>query len=144
MKFFLRFGFLFGFCALVGNYILCPEVSAQNAIEQSTWPESFSATFGFELIADHQGSIIVFSVDSTSRTYQLGVRPGMELLGWNTLPLQRKLESMKVRKYRKSFPGMTDQKLKLMLITRGRPGDKAEAFFLTETGNNRGIRLTAQ
>ncbi len=94
-------------------------------------------------MVDHNGLIIVSSVDSTSQAYKLGVRPGMELLGWNTLPIRRKLESMKVRKYRKSFPVMTDQKIKLMLLPRGRPGETAEVFFMTPSGNNWGIRLTA-
>jgi hypothetical protein len=92
-------------------------------------------------MADHNGLIIVSSADSTSQAYKLGVRPGMELLGWNTIPVVRRLESMKVRKYRKSFPVMSDQNIKLMLLTRGRPGESAEVFFMTATGNNWGVRL---
>ncbi|MCX6226587.1 MAG: hypothetical protein NTV01_17870 [Bacteroidia bacterium] len=112
--------------------------------QQSNWPERYSRSYGFEIMVDHNSLIIVSSVDSTRQAYKLGVRPGMELLGWNTLPVRRKLESMKVRKYRKSFPVMTDQKIKLMLLPRGRPGETAEVFFMTSTGNNWGIRLTAK
>ena len=107
------------------------------------WPERYSASYGFTLMADHNGVIIVASVDTTSNTYKLGVRPGMELLGWNTLPLKRKLDEMKVRKYKNYFPGLSDEKIKLILICRGSRGETAEAFFMTATGNNRGIKLTA-
>gem|GEM_PF-2079777 len=108
------------------------------------WPSHYSASYGFELMTDHNGTIIVSSVDSTTQAYKLGVRPGMELLGWNTLPVRRKLESMNIRKYRKIFPLETDLNIKLILLTRGRPNESAEVFFVTETGNNRGIRLTTQ
>jgi hypothetical protein len=93
---------------------------------------------------DHNKIIIVSSVDTTTQAYKLGVRPGMELLAWNTLPVKRKLSSMKVNKYRKSYPLLTDDLIKLLLITRGRQGETAEAFFLTPSGNNRGIRLIAK
>jgi hypothetical protein len=145
MKTLLRFWFLFGtwslfvFCVLgFGIYLKDP------VRQQNQWPERFTASYGFEIMTDHNGLIIVSSADSTLQAYKLGVRPGMELLGWNTIPVKRKLESMNVRKYRKSFPVMTDQNIKLMLLTRGRPGETAEVFFMTATGNNRGLRLTAR
>ena len=120
------------------------EVSAQDQIIQTPiWPKAYTATFGFEIMEDHTGGIIVSLVDSTTQAYQLGVRPGMELIGWNTLPVKKKLDSMKVRRYRKSFPMLTDERIKLLLLPRGRPGEKAEVFFMTPTGNNRGISLTA-
>lgn len=111
--------------------------------QQTSWPERFSASYGFEIMEDHNGLIIVSSVDTTKQAYQLGVRPGMEILGWNTLPIQRKLESMRVKKYRKDFPVMTDDQIRLLILPRGRPGDTAEIFLMTPTGNNRGIRLAA-
>ena len=110
---------------------------------KQAWPKRYSASYGFELMADHNGVIIVASVDTTYNAYKRGVRPGMELLGWNTQPLKKKLELMRVTKYRKNFPGMTDEKIKLTLLTRGKQGETAEVFFLTSTGNNRGIKLTA-
>ncbi len=120
------------------------EVHAQDqALQTPAWPKAYSVTFGFEIMADHYGLIIVSSVDSTTQAYQLGVRPGMELIGWNTLPVKRKLDSMKVRRYRKAFPMLTDERIKLLLLPRGRPGEKAEVFFMTHSGNNRGISLTA-
>ncbi len=115
----------------------------QQADLTQAWPVQYTATYGFEAIADHNGLIIVGSVDSTRQAYKLGIRPGMEIIGWNTLPLKRKLDSMNVRKYRKNFPAQTDQKIKLILLTRGRPGETAEVFFMTPTGNNRGIRVIA-
>jgi len=139
MRLLLGFWVLFVFCGL--GFGICEQ---NPVIQQPGWPDRYSATFGFEIMADHNGLIIVSSVDSTSQAYKLGVRPGMELLGWNTLPVRRKLESLKVRKYRKSFPVMTDQYIKLMLLSRGRPGETAEVFFMTPTGNNWGIRLTAR
>jgi len=145
MRSLLRFLFLFGvwglfvFCVL--GFGIYPKDPVQ---QQNNWPERYSGSYGFELMIDHNGLIIVSSIDSTSQAYKLGVRPGMELLGWNTLPISRKLESMKVSKYRKLFPVMTDQNIKLMLLSRGRPGETAEVFFMTPTGNNRGIRLTAR
>jgi hypothetical protein len=147
MKRLLRF-FLFGFCSLfvfchLSFGICCNYALSIKTDKQQLWPARYSATFGFELMADHNGVIIVSSVDTTLQAYKLGVRPGMELLAWNTLPLARKMESMKIRKYRKEYPVMTDLKIKLMLLTRGRPGETAEVFFLTSTGNYRGIRLTA-
>jgi len=108
------------------------------------WPEKYSASFGFEIMADHNGVIIVASADSTCGAYLLGVRPGMEVLGWNTLPLKRKFESMNVKKYRKLFPLQSDLQIKMMLLTRGRPGESAQVFFMKPTGNNWGIRLTAK
>jgi hypothetical protein len=122
-------GLSFGFCPLDADY------------QQSIFPLHYSGSYGFEIIADHNGVIIVSSVDTTGQAYKLGVRPGMELLGWNTQPVRRKLESMKVRKYRKVFPLMSDQNIKLKLLTRGRSGESAEVFFMTPTGNNWGIRL---
>ncbi len=128
---------LFSLCILAFGF-------QQQTDSRQAWPVRYSASYGFELMADHNGVIIVASVDSTTAAYQLGVKPGMELIGWNTLPLKRKLDSMKVRKYMKNFPGMTQEKIKLVLLTRGKPGESAEAFFMTSTGNNRGIRLTAK
>lgn len=145
MKSLLRFWFLFGFWGLFGLCHLCFGICEQDeAMQQRDWPERYSATYGFELMIDHNGLIIVSSADSTSQAYKLGVRPGMEILGWNTLPIRRKLESMKVRKYRKLFPVITDQNIRLMLLTRGRPGETAEVFFMTPTGNNWGVRLSAR
>jgi hypothetical protein len=124
--------------ALTGNGA-CSDVSGQDR----QWPKRYRASFGFELMADHNGTIIVSSIDSTSIAYRLGMRPGMEVMGWNTLPVKERMESMNVRRYRKYFPLMSDQKIRMMLITRGRPGETAEVFFLTGTGNNRGIRIKA-
>jgi predicted metalloprotease with PDZ domain len=122
-------------------------VSGVYAQDQTTttppWPKTLACSFGFELMTDHNGQIIVASVDSTSGAYRMGVRPGMDVIGWNTLPIQRKLQSMRVRKYRKTFPMMSDDQIKLLILTRARPGDSAEVFFMTPTGNNRGIRVEA-
>lgn len=121
------------------------EIPRQNPlVTQEKWPARYSASFGFELMVDHNGLIIVSSADSTCQAWLLGVRPGMEVLGWNTLPIRRKLESMNIRRYRKSFPVMTDQNIRMMLLTRGRPGETAEVFFMTASGNNRGIRVKAK
>jgi hypothetical protein len=132
-------------CGLLVFCLLSFDYSRQNPlVPQEKWPNRYSATFGFELMVDHNGLIIVASADSTCQAWLLGVRPGMEVLGWNTLPIRRKLESMNIRRYRKSFPVMTDQNIRMMLLTRGRPGETAEIFFMTISGNNRGIRLTAR
>lgn len=142
MKSLLRFCFLFGVLGLFGFCQLCFGICEQDAaMQQSNWPERYAGSYGFELMIDHNGLIIVSSADSTSQAYKLGVRPGMEILGWNTLPIRRKLETMKVRKYRKLFSVMADQNLRLMLLTRGRPGETAEVFFMTPSGNNWGVRL---
>ena len=137
----LLFGFwgLCGFCFL--SFGIYPQDPAQ---QQSRWPVKCAGSYGFDLMMDHIGLIIVSSADSTSQAYKLGVRPGMELLGWNTIPVKRKLESMKVKNYRKLFPVLSDQNIKLLLLTRGRPGETAEVFFMTTTGNNWGIRVTAK
>lgn len=128
-------------------FVLC-DLNAGTCLQDSTaqhfqWPERYLGTFGFEIMSDRANVIIVSSADSTSQAYRLGVRPGMEVLGWNTLPILKKLETMKVRKYRKLFPVTTDQNIKMILLTRGRPGETAEVFFMTPSGNNRGIRLRA-
>lgn len=125
--------FLFGF-------MIKPQDQFQS---QFNWPDRYAGSYGFEIMADHNGTIIVSSADTTHQAFKLGIRPGMALLGWNQLTVDRKIESIKVRKYRKIFPVMTDQNIKLMLLTRGRPGESAEVFFMTATGNNRGVRLTA-
>lgn len=137
MRWIIRSSVILGFA---GAIIFC--LSGFSLI--TDWPERFPATYGFEAMADHNGVIIVGSVDSTRHAYKLGIRPGMEIIGWNTLPLKRKLESIKVRKYRKNFPAQTDQKIKLLLLTRGKPGETAEIFFVTSTGNNRGVRLMCE
>jgi hypothetical protein len=67
----------------------------------------------------------------------------MEILGWNTLPIKKKLESMRINRVKKYFPTLTKTNLKLLLLPRGRPGERAEVFFMTPTGNNWGIRITA-
>ena len=144
MKPFLKFLCLFEIWSLFSFCDLCFGIDAQNPVmQQLDWPDRYSASFGFNIMADHNALIIVSSVDSTSQAWKLGVRPGMEILGWNTLPIRRKLESMKVRKYRYLFPAMTDQNIRLALLTRGSPGESAEVFFMTPTGNNWGIRVKA-
>ena len=145
MKYVLKFRSLFGFWGLFVFCFLSFGICPQDPVQpQNRWPERYAGSYGFELMTDHNGLIIVSSADSTSRAYKLGVKPGMELLGWNTLPVKRKLESMNVRKYRKSFPVLSDQNIKLLLLTRGRPGETAEVFFMTNTGNNWGIRVRAK
>jgi hypothetical protein len=144
MKSLLRFGALFVFWSLFAFLDLSIGIYAQNPGEQRVaWPERYSATFGFEIMADHNGKIIVSSVDTISRAWKLGVRPAMEVLGWNTLPVRRKLDSMKVRRFLKQFPVMTEENIRLMLLTRGRPGERAEVFFMKPSGNNWGILLRA-
>jgi hypothetical protein len=95
-------------------------------------------------MTDHNGAIIVASADTTREAFRLGLRPGLEIIGWNTLPIKKKLDSMNVRRLRKQFPLMSDQNIRLIILTRGRDGEKAEVFYATETGNQRGIRLTAR
>lgn len=133
----LRRAAFFGLCLIGFGF-------QQQAELQQNWPKAFRASYGFEAIADHNGVIIVSLVDTTTQAYQLGVRPGMEVLGWNTLPIRRKLDTMNIKRFRKNFPGLTDQQVKLALLCRGRPGESAEVFFMTETGNNRGLRITAK
>jgi hypothetical protein len=144
IKSLLRFWFLI---IIPGSLAVCESSSGMcpgnMAIAQQRWPARYSGSFGFEIMEDHNGMIIVSSADSTSRAYRQGVRPGMEILGWNTLPVRRKLNTMQVGRYRKSYPLLTDQNIRLMLLPRGRPGEKAEVFFMTPSGNNWGIRLTA-
>jgi len=133
---------------VLGIFVLCSlgsGVYQQNQDSHQTgWPERYSASYGFDLMIDHNALIIISSIDSTSQAYKLGIRPGMEILGWNKLPIRKKLESMKVNRFRKHFPLLKDQDIRLLLLTRGRPGEAAEIFFMTETGNNRGLKLTAQ
>jgi hypothetical protein len=143
MKSLLRFGFMFGVWGLFVFCFLGFEIYPQE-IENTTWPKRYPASYGFTIMADHNGLIIVASVDSTTSTYKLGIRPGMEVLAWNAVPLKAKLESMKIDKYRKLFPLMSDQNIKLMLLTRGRAGESAEVYFMTESGNNRGVRVYAE
>ncbi len=140
----MRFCFEFEFWSLFVVWALGFEVCAQETKPATNWPRQISVTYGFELMADHNGVIIVAAIDSTLGAYKLGMRPGMEILAWNTLPIKRKLDAMKVRKYKKLFPLLTDEKIKLMILTRGRPGESAEVYFMTATGNNRGIRVTAE
>jgi hypothetical protein len=111
------------------------------ALGQS-WPKGFEASYGFELIRDHDSRIIVYRVDTLSDAYAKGIRPGVEVIGWNQVPLERKLKHMRVRKFRDHFPGLSDEQIRLALITRGKPGESAEVFLMTGTGNNRGIRIT--
>lgn len=145
MKSLFGFWFSFGVCALFVFCSLGFDIYGQDAtMKQPVWPSRYTASYGFELMTDHNGVIIVASIDTTSRAYTLGMRPGMEILGWNTLPIRRKLESMKIKRYRKVFPLLTDDKIKLLLLPRSRPGDIAEVFYMTPTGNNRGISLEAR
>lgn len=95
-------------------------------------------------MADHNGVIIVSWVDSTSQAYKVGVKPGMEVQAWNTIPIKRKLESMNVLKYRKAYPLLTDKDIRMILLTRGRPGETAEIYVLTPTGNSRGVRISTR
>lgn len=144
MKSIFRSCFLLAGCILTGSWDPGPGIIKGDAdVQNPVRLEKYSVSYGFEVMADHNGKIIVSSADSTRQAYRLGVRPGMEILGWNTLPVLRKLESMKIRKYRKLYPGMTDMDIKLFLLTRGRPGEQAQVFFMTPTGNNWGIGLKA-
>ena len=137
MKIFVKIMVLIGLCSLgMGG-------TTQESVPKAVWPARYAASFGFEVMMDHNGLIIVSSIDSTCQAYQAGVRPGMEVLGWNTLPVKKKLESMKVRRYKKSFPAMSESGIKLLLLPRGRPGESAQVFFMTPTQNNRGIRIKA-
>jgi len=110
---------------------------------QQAWPARYAASYGFEAVRDHDSKVIVLRVDSLSDAYRKGIRPGMEIIGWNTLPVERYLKEIKVRKAIKSFPGIKSEELRIMLLTRGRPGETAEVFFVTGTGNNWGIRIVA-
>ncbi|MFO7616513.1 MAG: hypothetical protein R6V75_04610 [Bacteroidales bacterium] len=109
-----------------------------------SWPDRFAASFGMELERDPEGKILIIRVDSTGEAALKGVVPGNELLGWNTLPSHKALGKVRVRPYRRLFPGLTDDQIRLVLLTRGRQGESAEVFVMTATGNNRGIRLTAR
>lgn len=108
---------------------------------QQAWPTRYAVSYGFEAIRDHDSKVIVLRVDSLSDAYRKGIRPGMEIIGWNTLPVERHLKNIKVRKTIKSFPGVTSDELRIMLLTRGRPGETAEVFLVTSTGNHWGIRI---
>ena len=108
---------------------------------QQVWPARYSASYGFEAVRDHDSKVIVLRVDSLSDAYRKGIRPGMEIIGWNTLPVERYLKKIKIRNTIKSFPGITTNELRIMFLTRGRPGETAEVFFMTSTGNNWGIRI---
>jgi predicted metalloprotease with PDZ domain len=119
-------------------------VQAQQLASGRDWPERYAASFGFELMTDHNGLIIVASVDTTGQAHRLDVRPGMEVIGWNRIHIQKRIKSIRPGRYRKSYPLMTEEQVRLLLLTRGRPGEKAEVFFITETGNARGIGLTAR
>ncbi|MFH0760186.1 MAG: hypothetical protein V2A67_01630 [Bacteroidota bacterium] len=111
---------------------------------QPVWPARYKASFGFEAVRDHDSKVIVFRIDSLSDAYLKGIRPGMEIIGWNTLPVERYLKKIKVGKTSKSFPGIGSEELRIMLLTRGRPGETAEVFFMTGTGNNWGIRIVTR
>ena len=95
-------------------------------------------------MTDHNGLVIVSSIDTTTLAYSKGIRPGMEIIGWNTLPVKKKLETIPVGKYRKLFPMHSDLQIQLMLLPRGKPDESAEVFFMTPSGNNWGIRLTTR
>ncbi|MDD2571083.1 MAG: hypothetical protein PHN30_03510 [Bacteroidales bacterium] len=106
------------------------------------WPERYSSTYGIHLERDAEGKILITAVDSTTVAAERGIVPGYELLAWNQLPTDQALKKIRVRRYRKLFPDHTDDQIRLILLTRGHPGDSAEVFVLTETENNRGIRLS--
>jgi hypothetical protein len=108
------------------------------------WPDRYAASFGLGLQRDPEGKILIIKVDSTGEATQKGVVPGNELLGWNQLPAGRALGKIRVKPYRKLFPEWDDDRIRLVLLTRGRPGETAEVFVMTATGNNRGIKLTAK
>lgn len=110
-------------------------------VGQEAWPVQYSASYGFEAFRDHDNKVIVLRIDSLSDAYRKGIRPGMQIIGWNTLPIERYLKNIKVRKSLKSFPGIQSEELRIMLLTRGRPGETAQVFFLTDTGNSWGIRI---
>ena len=99
------------------------------------------ATYGFELMRDHDGRIIIYSIDSLSDGYQKGIRPGMQVIGWNTVPIERKLKTIPVRKLRKQFPGLTDDQIRLNFLAHPPGAESAEIFFMTETENNWGVRV---
>ncbi len=117
---------------------------AQQAGGGQKWPERYAGSFGFELMADHNGNIIVASIDTTSQAYRLEIRPGMEVVGWNRIHIKKRIKLIHTGRYRKAYPLMTEEQVRLMLLTRGRPGEKAEVFFITPTGNARGVGLTAR
>jgi hypothetical protein len=124
-------------CVLLGL------LAGRAAVGQS-WPKGYEASYGFELIRDHDSRIIVYRVDTLSDAFARGIRPGLEVIGWNQLPLEKKLRHMRVKGYRDKFPGLSDEQIRLALITRGKPGDSAEVFVMTESGNNRGVRIKLQ
>jgi len=114
------------------------------AASQSGWTARYVASYGFDAVRDHDGRIVVLRVDSLSDAYQKGVRPGMEIIGWNTQPILKYLKNIDLRKTIKSFPGVRKEDLRILLLTRGRPGETAEVFFMTETGNNWGVRIVTR
>ena len=135
----MNFGFwvLFVFCYL--GFGFSPAALCQHPSSVIGRPSSY----GFELIRDHDAKIIIFRIDSLSDAYGKGIRPGMELIGWNTLPIERKLAKMKVKKYRKSYPGYSDEQIRFHLLVQGKPSESAELFFMTEAGNNWGVKIVA-
>ena len=127
---------------LFGIYLLC--VGIWPALSQSSWTARYAASYGFDAVRDHDRRIVVLRVDSLSDAYQKGVRPGMEIIGWNTLPVEQYLTKIDLKKIVKSFPGIKKEDLRILLLTRGRPGETAEVFFMTETGNNWGVRIVTR
>jgi len=109
---------------------------------QAVWPERYAASVGFDAVRDHDSKIIVLRIDSLSEAYRKGIRPGMEIIGWNTLPIERYLNTIRTRKMERYFPGFKKDELRIHLLTRGQPGEAAQVFFMTGTGNNWGLRLT--
>jgi len=125
----------------IGILLLIWVAIVAQPLKGQSWPKGYEASYGFELIRDHDSRIIVYRVDTLSDAYARGIRPGLEVIGWNQLPLERKLKQMRVKQFRDHFPGLSDEQIRFALITRGKPGDSAEVFIMTDTGNNRGVRI---
>jgi len=134
-----KFWVLYVFCVLSFGVLSLEVCRAQTA--GIKWPERFSGSIGFEVDKNKDSGIIVAVVDSTSEAFRKGIRPGLEIIGWNRLPVNVALGKIKPKRYRKYFGEIPDEKNRLLLLTRGRPGETAEVFILTNTGNNRGIKL---
>ncbi len=110
--------------------------------DKSLQEEETGGYIGFDIANTPQGNYFISRIDSSSKAWEVGMRPGYQIIGWNQKLISDIIESFPLRW---GFHPATDEIRHLLAchyLSRGKEGSSAEVFYVNSKENNKGVRLT--
>ncbi len=110
--------------------------------DNSLKEEETGGYIGFDIAYTPLGDYFISRIDSSSRAWDIGMRPGHQILAWNQKLISEIIDSFPLRwGFHPTNPDMR-QLLACHFLSRGKAGSSVEVFYVNSKENNKGVRLT--